>query len=235
MVDWDRISKKVALEHDSNMPAAIWLRHMLVTAIGSGELAPGTRLTETGLVAALKISRTPLREALAALKAENLLHVDADGLRVRKLNWSDIKSLYDMRAHLEGLAARLTATNAGAAEKDLIAQLAADEITLLESEASPTVLATHNARFHLVIWNAAGNPFLLETMQRLSRLMVLLGATAYSLSERRDSIQNEHAAITAAITAGNGDAAEAAMQTHLHQALKARLAVVSTSQMLEID
>lgn len=235
MVDWDKIGNQVTQEHGNDMPAALRLRHMLVAAINSGGLAPGTRLTETGLVAELNISRTPLREALAALKAENLLHVDADGLRVRKLNWSDIKSLYELRVHLEGLAARLTAIHASKPEKDLIAQIASTEISLINSDASPSVLAAHNAKFHLVIWNAASNPFLLETMQRLSRLMVLLGATAYSLPERRASIQSEHAAITAAITSGDGDAAEEATQEHLRQALKARLAVLSTSQNLEID
>lgn len=235
MVNWNKIGEQVSEEHGNQLPSALRLRHMIMLAIASGELAPGTRLTETSLVAELTVSRTPLREALAALKAENLLHVDEDGLRVRKLAWSDVKSLYDLRAHLEGLAARQTAAHANESEKAVIAQIAAEEVALLQANAAPDLLAAHNARFHLVIWNAAGNPFLLETMHRLSRLMILLGATAYSLPERRESIKNEHAAITSAILAGDGDAAETAMQTHLHQALIARLAVLSTSQSMEID
>lgn len=235
MVDWVKIGTQITEEHGEHLAAAQRLRHMLFCAIGSGDLAPGTRLTETSLVAELSVSRTPLREALAALKAENLLSVDEDGLRVRKLAWSDITSLYELRGHLEGLAARQTALFASPSEKAVIAQIATQEVTLMESAAPPHVLASQNARFHRVIWNSANNPFLLETMQQLSRLMVLLGATAYSLPERRDVIQNEHAAITKAISDSDGDAAEEAMQTHLHKALIARLAVLSASKAVELD
>lgn len=235
MVNWKRLDTQVAAEHGDNMPAAKRIRHLIRAAIGAGELAPGARMTEANLGAELNVSRTPLREALAALKAENLLHVDEDGLRVRKLLWADVNALYEMRSHLEGLAARLAANDASPSEKAVIAQIADEEVALINKNAAAEILAAHNARFHLIIWKAANNPFLLEAMQRLSSMMILLGATAYSLAQRRDPIQSEHAAITAAIIAGDGPAAEAAMQHHLNQALIARLSVLSVSQSMEID
>ena len=49
------------------------LRRLILGAIQAGELHPGARLKETELVAALAVSRTPLREALAAVRAEGIL------------------------------------------------------------------------------------------------------------------------------------------------------------------
>ena len=80
---------------------------------------------------------------------------------------------------------------------------------------------------------AAGNPLLLEGLDRLNRLLVLLGPTAYSIP-RVEAITTEHKAITTAIHAGDGDAAEAAMKAHIDNALKARLEC-STIPIWEID
>ena len=79
------------------------LRRLILDAIQAGELRPGARLKETELVAALSVSRTPLREALAALRAEGILERDDDGLRVRRLDWHDVRGLYELRGTLEGL------------------------------------------------------------------------------------------------------------------------------------
>lgn len=68
-------------------------------AISSGNLVPGARLKETELVSALAVSRTPLREALAALRAEGILERDDDGIRVRRLAWRDVWALYELRGH----------------------------------------------------------------------------------------------------------------------------------------
>ena len=66
-------------------------------------------------------------------------------------------------------------------------------------------------------------------------MMVLLGATAYSLPPRVDAIRDEHIAINTAIMAGDGDGAEAAMRAHLQAALTARLTVLSHTAVAELD
>jgi len=203
------------------------LRRLILDAIQAGELRPGARLKETELVAVLAVSRTPLREALAALRAEGILERDEDGLRVRRLDWHDVRGLYELRGTLEGLAASLAARNAGDAERTVIDGICAAEAELIEAGAPPHLLARQNRQFHNAILQAAGNRFLAESLERLSRLMVLLGATAYTLAGRAEAIRDEHAAINNAIRSGDASAAAAAMSLHLDSALTARLKLLS--------
>src|SRR6476469_8418692 len=80
-------------------------------AVTSGEIAPGTRLVETELSAALGISRGTLREALRQLEYEGLLEVGERGrLTVRTLTDAEILDVFAVRAALEGLAAATIAT-----------------------------------------------------------------------------------------------------------------------------
>jgi len=222
---------------DTTRPAAtpVRLRRLILDAIAAGDLAPGARLKETDLVAALSVSRTPLREALAALRAEGILERDDEGLRVRRLDWRDVCALYELRATLEGLAASLAAQNAGDAERAVIDEICNAEAELISQDARPDVLARHNRRFHHAILQAAGNPFLAESLERLSRLMVLLGATAYSLAGRASAIRDEHVAINRAIQTGEAEAAAAAMSRHLDSALTARLRLFSQTGGRELD
>ena len=211
------------------------LRRLIMNAIAAGDLLPGARLKETDLVAALAVSRTPLREALAALRAEGILERDDDGLRVRRLDWRDVRALYELRGTLEGLAASLAAQNAGDAERTVIDTICRAEGDLIHGGAAPDVLARHNRQFHHAILQAAGNRFLAESLERLSRLMVLLGATAYSLAGRAGSIRDEHEAINRAIQDGDATAAAAAMSRHLDSALAARLTLLSLTAGQELD
>lgn len=211
------------------------LRRLILDAIQSGDLHPGARLKETELVAALAVSRTPLREALATLRAEGILDRDDDGLRVRRLGWHDVRGLYELRGTLEGLAASLAARNAGDAERAVISDICAAEAELIEGSAPPEILARHNRRFHNAILQAAGNRFLVESLERLSRMMVLLGATAYTLAGRAEAVRDEHEAINSAIQSGDTESAAAAMSRHLDSALAARLTLLSLTAEPELD
>src|SRR5260370_21163593 len=80
------------------------------TGIRDGRLALGQRLIESELQAALHVSRGPIREAVRRLAAENVLRIELHkGARVRRLTATEIKSIYEVREVLEGLACRLAA------------------------------------------------------------------------------------------------------------------------------
>lgn len=95
-------------------------------AIVKGELKAGSKISEAELAARYGVSRGPLREALNRLESRQLLvrtpHV---GMRVAALSVEELLEIYRVRETLEGLAARLAAENATAAEiqglKDLLA------------------------------------------------------------------------------------------------------------------
>lgn len=235
MVDWQKFEKQLTATGQVAISSADRIRRLISMAIQAGDLPPGSRLKETELGAELHVSRTPLREALTALKAEQILEADEGGLHVRTLDWQDISSLYALRGKLEGMAAALAATHASASERQIIGQICADEVQLMAIGAAPSVLAKHNRRFHNAILQAAGNKFLTESLQQLSRLMVLLGTTAYSLPDRVSSIQREHQAINQAIQNRQPSVAEEEMQAHLDKALLARLNLLSLTNIEELD
>ena len=202
-------------------------RMALIEAIKTGVLPSGARLIEADLCAAFSVSRTPLREALAALRADGILDADSQTLRVRKLAWRDIHDLYDMRVLLEGAAAYYAAHHAGSAEKQVLASLVSTEENLIAQQAPPDVMARHNVQFHQAIIEASRNPFLKEALARLSHLFILIGDTAYRLKDRVLVIQTQHAAICEAIENSDANAARQAMETHLKDALAARLRLLS--------
>ncbi|NJP45327.1 GntR family transcriptional regulator [Actinacidiphila epipremni] len=75
-----------------------------------GELAPGAEISQLELAERLKVSRTPLREALRQLVSEGLV-VSAGphrSVRISSLSMTDLDDLYSMRVLGEGLAVWLT-------------------------------------------------------------------------------------------------------------------------------
>jgi len=84
--------------------AADSLREMIL----DGRLAPGERINEVKLSAALGVSRTPLREGLRLLAAEGALDASAHhGFFVRRLTVEEFEQLYDIRPILDPVALRL--------------------------------------------------------------------------------------------------------------------------------
>ena len=234
--DWALHDATVRRSFGDSLSTVRRIRHVLLAAITAGDIAPGARLKEAELGQQLGVSRTPLREALAALRAEGILSIGEDtGLCVRALDYQDIHALYQMRATLDGMAAELAAAQASPAERSFIATVRAEEESLVNNGASPSILAEINGRFHHGILLASHNPFLIETMQRLGNLMVLLGPTAYSLASRVDEIGEEHDAINAAIQAARPEDAGYAARTHLQNAVRARLAIMATGQKGHVD
>lgn len=81
---------------------------LLRERILGGVLRPGIRLIEADIAKQLRISRGPVREALATLRAEGLVHEEPRrGVSVSALGAQDIREIYEVRAALESGAARL--------------------------------------------------------------------------------------------------------------------------------
>src|ERR1700735_2518767 len=71
-----------------------------------GDLAPGERLRSDALANDLRVSRTPVREALRKLEAEGLVERSGSGLIVREFSEKDLTELFYVREALEGMAGR---------------------------------------------------------------------------------------------------------------------------------
>ena len=235
MIKWSQFEPQNVAGDDARQTNAARIRLVLLNAIAAGALSAGARVKETQIGAALHVSRTPLREALSALRSEQILEYDGEGLRVRKLGWQDVRDLYDLRATLEGMAARQSAEKSSETERSIINALCVEEERMIAQNTQPEVLSLHNRRFHNAILQSAGNHFLQDELSRLSRLTILLGHTVYTLPERLVAITQEHQAINQAIGASDGARAEEMMRRHLQNGLQARLTIMSLIQGQELD
>ena len=75
-----------------------------------GDLAPGKRISELGIVDRIGISRTPIRAALQRLEEESLVEaIPSGGYAVRSFSEQDVFDAIEIRGILEGLAARKAA------------------------------------------------------------------------------------------------------------------------------
>src|ERR1700760_4294000 len=103
-------------------------------AILCGAVGAGERLNEVQLSKTLAVSRTPVRAALQALAGEGLLdYAPNRGFKVRDFPLDAIMDAYDIRASLEGLAARFAAERGlGPQERAIVERSLAAGDKLLE-------------------------------------------------------------------------------------------------------
>ncbi len=194
---------------------------LLRKAIATGSLKPGARILESELATMLNMSRTPIREAIAALEADGLVTVDgARGRVVTKLDYQSIMELYAVREVLESTAAGLAARNASDIEIVALRDMLELEERILDDAGK---LADHNRRFHEAIYYCAHNRYILKMLEYIQTAMLLLQPAGRTGSERRETALLEHRAIVDAIEARDSAASEAAIRDHVRRAQQARI------------
>ena len=77
----------------------------------AGKYARGEVMSELGLSKQLGVSRTPIREAIRRLEQEDFLEESGRGAVVVGISREDMEDMYEIRAQIEGLAARRAALN----------------------------------------------------------------------------------------------------------------------------
>ncbi len=88
--------------------------HAIREGIRSGRFVPGQRLIEPDLTRELGVGRNALREALAQLGSDGLVKLEPHrGASIRRLTREDVAHFYQVREALEGMSARLAASNIG--------------------------------------------------------------------------------------------------------------------------
>jgi DNA-binding FadR family transcriptional regulator len=210
----------------------------LAREIRAGSLKPGDKLpTEQALMAALGVSRTVVREAVAALKAEGLVttrqgsgafvaaeagrltfHIDSRQLSAVE----DAVSVMELRLAVEIEAAGLAAERAPASAVAAIRQAHA---AFLEAVGRDELAASEDFEFHRAIAHATGNErfadFLSFLGQRVVPRLTLRGTLPPGRPRQHylTRIAGEHARITEAIAAGQPTEARRSMRTHLSMGL----------------
>lgn len=188
----------------------------LKAAILAGELAGGDRLVETQLAEKLKVSRTPIREAIRQLQRDHLISPDSQGgLRVAVLSVEDAANLYDCRLALEQLAIT------GACHSATTAQLQALEKVVITAETGDRHLLTNRQllqndfQFHRLMAESSGNPWLVALLTQVFDQMALLRMRTMEHNPGVLEIRTEHRRVLQAVGDRSPQLALAAIQDHL--------------------
>jgi DNA-binding GntR family transcriptional regulator len=190
------------------------------SAILSLRLEPGMALVESDLAQQLGLSKTPVRDALQELEREGFVtRVFFKGTYVTDVTTKDLVEVFQIRAVLEGMAARLAAPLFSPPELDDISQsLDAAEAALAEGNlhfCSECGMALHEA-----IIDKADNQRLALIIHNLDDHVQRFRAVSDRIIGRLSKSVVEHRRVLAALRTCNPEMAEWAMRDHLLSVLQ---------------
>jgi DNA-binding GntR family transcriptional regulator len=191
------------------------LRNLIIT----GALAPGERLNERELCERLKVSRTPVREAIRTLTQEGLLHALPNRSPVVvPLDAGQTAALIEVVAAIEGLAGELAAARITDSE---IAELGILYYTMLRHHARDELPGYFEANkaFHRRIVECADNAVLLWVWDLLALRVDRARYASNLWPARWQQATAEHAGILAGLTARDTRGVAACMREHVRKGL----------------
>ncbi len=202
-----------------NMNAYLPLRdvvfHTLREAILKGELKPGERLMELQLAAKLGVSRTPIREAIRMLEQEGLaVTIPRKGAEVAKMTEKDMEDVLQIREVLDELAASI------ACEQMTREQLETLKTTMREFEeftktGNVKKIAEADVKFHDVIYQATGNPKLVNMLNNLREQMYRYRIEYLKDEKNYPVLIREHSQIVEGLITKDKEKVTAAMHHHV--------------------
>jgi DNA-binding GntR family transcriptional regulator len=210
--------------------AAARLRTMLV----EGQIAPGAKLNERELAAALHVSRTPLREAIKMLASEGLVDLLPNrGAVAVKLSEADVQHSFELLAQLEGHAGELAATRISDAARD---ELRAKHFEMLACHARRDLSGYYrlNALIHEGINTAAANPVLAHTYRTVNARVQSLRFRTNQDEAKWQRAVKEHSQMLEALDARDGPALRAILQQHLAHKRDAVLTLMQAGQLQQV-
>ncbi len=182
--------------------------------IVDGTLRPGERIHDHNLAAHLGVSRTPVREALRRLEDEGLVETATNRwTRVAPVKVADAHNIYPLYWTLEPLAIRLAGARLDPAACDAL-EAANARIGAAFRAGAPDAAARADAEFHGVILVRSGNPELVAIDDGLRVKLGRIGVAYFNGSVVAEHSVDEHAAIVAALRAGDHGGAARASEAH---------------------
>ncbi len=182
----------------------------------SGELGPGSALSEYQLAKTLSVSRTPVREALGRLQAAGLVrNIPQRGMFVRELGAEDVIEILEIREMLECLAVqRIVARGVpDATLADWEGQT--DEAAGLVAEGRLSEAFALGCQLHDEIVSLAGNGRLTDILGQLGDQIRLLGLVGIRVPGRPAESVREHRQLIALLRGRDATGAVATMREHL--------------------
>ena len=195
--------------------AAARLRTLLI----EGRIAPGAKLNERVLAEQLRISRTPLREAIKLLAEEGLVDLLPNrGAVAVKLTETDIVHTFEVLAGLEAMSGQFAAQRITEQE---LAELRAMHYEMLAAYTRRDLSGYYrlNALIHAGINAAARNPVLAATYARINARVQSLRFRTNQDEAKWQRAVAEHEQMMAALAARDGPALGRVLVDHLRHKL----------------
>jgi len=221
--------KQIIDRHANAGNAADTAYVVLREAIVTNALKPGTRLRPDEIAKQLGVSKTPVREALRKLQAEDLITVQPrNALTVKVIDEQQLLEIYYTREALEGMAARLAAQNAGPIE---IAKLRAslDVIKSPGALADRKTLRMLTGDFQLAVFRAARNDTIYRLLKHLQEQIRQFGGTTLTQPGRAKELVTFCKALLGAIERRDVDAAERLARENRRRTLELRVKMLHST------
>ena len=211
----------LTLNMDAYLPLRDVVFNTLREAILKGELKPGERLMELQLAAKLGVSRTPIREAIRMLEQEGLaVTIPRKGAEVAKMTEKDMEDVLQIRDALDELAASIACEQMTKEQLDTLTE------TMHEFEESTKSkdlkkIAAADVQFHDIIYQATGNPKLVNMLNNLREQMYRYRIEYLKDSAVRRQLAKEHKAICEALRTHDRESALRYVYVHIDNQQKA--------------
>lgn len=191
----------------------------IVSEIVDGDLPSNARLIQDDLARAYGVSRQPVQQALLLLRDRGLVReAPGRGLIVSPLDVGFVRNLYELRATLDGLAARLAAEYGAVRAKDEGPAYLDAGRTAVESGSLHEQIEA-DMQFHAFLYELSGNPLIGETTApHWPYQRRVMGEVLRDDAQMPQIILGEHVAILDAVIAGHGGVAEALSRDHVLRA-----------------
>jgi DNA-binding GntR family transcriptional regulator len=208
--------------HANGGTAAEMAYAVLREAVLSDILSPGVRLRADEIAKKLGVSKTPVREALRKLEAEDLVASAGNALTVKVLSEQQLLEIYYTREALEGMAARLAAENAGSLDLARLRGILHDvEAARARSEADE--LRHFTGEFQLAVFRAARNDYLYGLLSSIQEKIRNQRNSTVSLPGRDEEVVGFCRDLMRAIEQRDVDAAEQIARANRRRTLELRL------------
>ncbi len=200
-----------------NLTAKVYNR--LKNDILSGKYEKGTALTENALAQMLNVSRTPVREALRQLELGELVKIVPNkGAIVEGISIDDIRSIYEMRSLIEGIAAVHAVNNASDEEIEQLSEIV--DLTEFYLERGDSLkLRDMDGRFHQCLYRISKNRMLEHVLNELHGYGVRFRDRSMQSKGRIENTIVEHRDIMHAIKERDAEKAKQLATLHINNAL----------------
>jgi GntR family transcriptional regulator, rspAB operon transcriptional repressor len=202
---------------DRNRPLRDQIYELVRNLILTGKIGPGDIVDEKLIATQLKVSRTPVREAVKKLSDEHLIDVVAQsGTRAALIDRHEVEQAYIIRRALEMESAAQAVKNMTTAHADSLADLLTAHARAIERKDYVLAIATDD-KFHRTISEISNLPRLWRAIEISKAQLDRCRHMMLPRAGEAEATLEQHREIIRALNSGNAEKARAAMGNHLER------------------